>query len=701
MAKKKAQNKFIITTIIKLSSLMVFFAGLLQLCPAQGKWVELNPKIPRVGYQSTYFFNPDTGWAVGDNGAIIYTKTGGREWIKQNSGVNEILLRVHSYDGKTVIAAGFNGTVLRSVNEGKNWEKIPVPVTGNIWCVRMLDEKLGWACGTSTSLIKTTDGGVNWQYVETGYPGIWYWDMAFLSKDTFYVSCTGGVFLKTEDGGKTWIFNSVNKNISLYTIKVFNPQRIVAGGGEGYIAYTDDGGKSWSYSQLDISINSFAFVNDSLGYALGTDDLAILRTTDGGKKWKYFRTEPRILVGRNHVSFVNDSVGYITGGPIILLKTTDGGYTWNSVVIRDDFMDVWFLSPEEGFVLSPPGLYKTSDRGEKWEKVSDTTGGTSIFFIDKMTGFIGGLKNQIYKTTDGGISWQNKNITGKTDSNFSINKIAFPDKKNGYAVGYKNTFKTTDGGENWFLINLTGGRALSFIDSLTGWVLSNPIIKTTDGGLNWVTLPRISYEDAFDIYFKNKNEGIITLYNQLFKTTDGGEAWTADDKCKNYQSAYFGFLTKDHGFILGTKHFETTDGGNSWTDISQQIGTSLQRFHSPAENIGYAIGQDGLIMRYYDSTITSVKKEPFQKVNEIQLSNYPNPFNNSTKIKFISNIAGKAAIKIYNALGQLIKIFTVNDAEPNRVYEIDFDASRLSSGVYFYQLSIGDKTKIQKALLLK
>lgn len=687
--------------VVKLAFLIVLFSGFLQLCPAQGKWVELNPKIPRVGYQSTYFINPDTGWAVGDSGAIIYTKTGGREWIKQNSGLKEILLKIHSYDGKTVIATGFNGTLLRSVNEGKNWEKIPLPVTGNMWCVKMLDDTLGWACGTSTSLIKTTDGGLNWQYVETGYPGIWYWDMAFVSKDTFYVSCTGGVYLKTEDGGKTWIFNSVNKNISLYTIKVFNSQRIVTGGGEGYIAFTDDGGKNWNYSRPSTFINSFAFINDSLGYALGTEELSIIKTTDGGKSWKYILTEPRIWVGRNNITFVNDSVGYITGGPIILLKTTDKGYTWNNLVIRDDFLDVWFLTPEKGFAVSPPALYKTLNKGEDWQKVNDNLIGSCIFFTDSITGFIGGRGNKIYKTTDGGISWNNKNITGRTDSNFSINKIVFPDKKNGYAVGLYNTFKTTDGGENWFLVNIKGGFSLFFIDSLTGWVLSNPVIKTTDRGLTWNTITILFNEEGSDIYFKNKNEGIVTYYNRLFKTTNGGDNWTEDVKCKGYKYGYFGFLTKAHGFVLGTKQYETTDGGDNWTDISEQEGTRLQKFHSPAANTGYAIGENGLIMRYYDSTITSVKKETFQKVNEIQLSNYPNPFNNSTKIKFITNIAGRAILKIYNTIGQLINTFTENNAEPNRVYEIDFDAARLSSGVYFYQLSIGDKTKIRKALLLK
>ena len=117
--------------------------------------------------------------------------------------------------------------------------------------------------------------------------------------------------------------------------------------------------------------------------------------------------------------------------------------------------------------------------------------------------------------------------------------------------------------------------------------------------------------------------------------------------------------------------------------------------------MGYAIGGNGLIMRYYDSTITSVKNGRLKKTTELQLSNYPNPFNGSTKIKFTTNIAGKARIRIYNVLGQLVKTLAERDAEPDKEYEVYFNASDLSSGIYFYQLSIADKTKIQKALLLK
>jgi len=43
-------------------------------------WTELNPKVPRVDYMGIQFVNPDTGWAVGDLGAVITTTNGGNNW---------------------------------------------------------------------------------------------------------------------------------------------------------------------------------------------------------------------------------------------------------------------------------------------------------------------------------------------------------------------------------------------------------------------------------------------------------------------------------------------------------------------------------------------------------------------------------------------------------------------------------------------
>jgi hypothetical protein len=80
--------------------------------------------------------------------------------------------------------------------------------------------------------------------------------------------------------------------------------------------------------------------------------------------------------------------------------------------------------------------------------------------------------------------------------------------------------------------------------------------------------------------------------------------------------------------------------------------------------------------------------------------NYPNPFNAVTNIQFEVAIAGRVQISIYNILGQ--EVMTIRDKimSPG-MYVIQFDASMLSSGLYFYQLEAGDFKATEKMILIK
>lgn len=80
--------------------------------------------------------------------------------------------------------------------------------------------------------------------------------------------------------------------------------------------------------------------------------------------------------------------------------------------------------------------------------------------------------------------------------------------------------------------------------------------------------------------------------------------------------------------------------------------------------------------------------------------NYPNPFNSSTKIRWQSRVNSHQVIKIYDILGNEITTL-VNEYKPAGVYEIQFDASQLPSGVYFYILKTGNFTQAKKMVLIK
>jgi hypothetical protein len=81
-------------------------------------------------------------------------------------------------------------------------------------------------------------------------------------------------------------------------------------------------------------------------------------------------------------------------------------------------------------------------------------------------------------------------------------------------------------------------------------------------------------------------------------------------------------------------------------------------------------------------------------------SNYPNPFNPSTKINYSIAEAGFVKLSVYNLLGQEVAVL-VNDVKNAGSYEVSFDASNLSSGTYIYKLASGSKVEVKKMILTK
>jgi hypothetical protein len=110
----------------------------------------------------------------------------------------------------------------------------------------------------------------------------------------------------------------------------------------------------------------------------------------------------------------------------------------------------------------------------------------------------------------------------------------------------------------------------------------------------------------------------------------------------------------------------------------------------------------GLVTELDTIVITSVNiSEELLIPDEITLSqNYPNPFNPSTKIKFSLPSSSFATLKIYNELGEEVAEL-LNKEVPTGTYEIEWNATGLPSGVYFYRLQAGGFIKTKKMILMK
>jgi len=110
---------------------------------------------------------------------------------------------------------------------------------------------------------------------------------------------------------------------------------------------------------------------------------------------------------------------------------------------------------------------------------------------------------------------------------------------------------------------------------------------------------------------------------------------------------------------------------------------------------------DRIIKDFIATTDPTLSVNDGNALNSYTLSqNYPNPFNPSTKISYNVGEPGLVQMKVYNILG--VEVATlVNERKDAGSYIVEFDASRFSSGVYFYSISVNNFSQTRKMILEK
>ena len=97
---------------------------------------------------------------------------------------------------------------------------------------------------------------------------------------------------------------------------------------------------------------------------------------------------------------------------------------------------------------------------------------------------------------------------------------------------------------------------------------------------------------------------------------------------------------------------------------------------------------------------TGVKDQSVNPLSFNLSQNYPNPFNPSTMINFAISKRSLVTLKIFNVLGKEVSTLINSEKEPG-TYNINFNAGKLSNGVYFYKLTAGNYSSVKKMILMK
>jgi len=166
-----------------------------------------------------YFPDSNFGYAVGETGTIVKTTNAGLNWTIQNTYTSYRLHSVFFPDADTGYAVGEVGSLLRTVDGGITWTYKNLGISNSLNSVYFTDTKTGYIVGDDNIkalILKTTDGGNTWtdQSVST-YE--WITSVFFVNGNVGFAAGTGGMILKTINGGVTKISDlHNNKLINLY-----------------------------------------------------------------------------------------------------------------------------------------------------------------------------------------------------------------------------------------------------------------------------------------------------------------------------------------------------------------------------------------------------------------------------------------------------------------------------------------------------
>lgn len=271
---------------------------------------------------------------------------------------------------------------------------------------------------------------------------------------------------------------------------------------------------------------SLYFTSNTVGCVGGNQNGIIFRTTDSGSNFTSVPTGTNIWF--LDIYFINPQTGFACGQNGYIVKTLNGGLSWNVVYQAANFMHcIRFIDQNTGYVAGYTYVYKSTNGGMNWTLLPNpyTAYLLSTSFINANTGFISGDNGLIAKTTNGGQTWQTI-LLGGTDY---YEEIVMTNDNTGYAAGrYGKILKSTNGGTNWTLQNSSTTEwllDLFMINDNSGWACgaNGKIVYTSNGGTTWVTqyVPTISL--IRQIHFLTPDTGYaVTDNGMILKTYTAG-----------------------------------------------------------------------------------------------------------------------------------------------------------------------------------
>ena len=721
------------------------------------------PDIPTDHINDLVFLDEFKGFCVNEAGDILSTSDGGSKWdvVKYYSehSIEELKfisnLNGFGFVNKNVIRQG-DTPFIYTTDGGSSWEEAQI----SMYDARtFLPLSLSQMIKSVDDGIKKLDNFFNeWRYtynIPTFLVGdsMYQWEELYGSIHQFQklnsgrllamgsswnalyygiISDSVSFILKSDDSADSWDTVWCDLPYDLVTMSFVNDSVGFIAGEDERIYKTSDGGLSWMIihppnSYMDI--NHIFALDETNIYAVAVNK--VIFSSDGGVNWQ----ESLISSYGNFKLFFKDTQnGFAYGSD--LLFTTNGGISWERVSnsIDDSIAKIDFVTPLIGWALSYYSIYKTNDCGYNWTNQLDFLGGYNslmgLEMLDSLIGFMLTPEN-VFTTVDGGAEWDSLDLGNRI--NF-YGGITFFDDQLGIIFGaweeevpgsnnynVPSNFVTNDGGISWQKITYPIGsehiqaQKMKFTDPKHLWSVNrHGIWLSKDTARTWQPVWNVNYlSGGYSFDFIDSLNGVLAhSYGEIALTSDGGETWDNKSLTRGIQfrdvqmvgTDIFGryriFLTGDKGRV--TKYVpDVMPYEQHYTTFTMRKLNSISLFMEDRLPYLWFAGEGFTLLKGNTELVVDVEEIENDFITDFELNqNYPNPFNPTTTIKFQIPESSFITIKIYDVLGNEITTL-INEEKPAGVYEVEFDASVYSSGVYFYKLQAGNFIDVKKMILLK
>jgi photosystem II stability/assembly factor-like uncharacterized protein len=313
---------------------------------------------------------------------------------------------------------------------------------------------------------------------------------------------------------------------------------------------------NWTISKsthgFNINPRSIFFTNAEVGFMAGYNG-TIHKTTDAGTTWEKQNSGTSLHLLSTF--FLDENTGYTAGQAMngcldadcgkgsILLKTIDGGETWNKTFFPDyvSIQSLHFFNELRGLaiVFTPviPNtrnyfIASTSNGGASWEFINLPIKPTYDKFVvrDNIV-YVAGEGQRIFKSNDYGTNW--KTVNTPLPASLNIRNLYVVDENTVFIDGITAIYKTTNGGTNWEKLDFpfSSFGMFHFYDKMEGFIIETisvyeggefPVFKgslvhtTHDGGLTWKNSGLINSLRINLSYFPEKGLGYGTGMSDFY-----------------------------------------------------------------------------------------------------------------------------------------------------------------------------------------